>query len=48
MIGIFRTSIDFNGEEYDRIIVQFLARQYIESESDYPGNLFIMENIQDP
>lgn len=47
MIGIFRTSIELNGEEYDRIIVQFLARQYIETESDYPDNLFIMEDIQD-
>lgn len=48
MIGVFRTSIELNGEEYDRIIVQFLARQYMEGESDYPDNLFIAENIHDP
>ena len=48
MIGVFRTSIELNGEEYDRIIVQFLARQYMEGETDYPDNLFITEDIQDP
>ena len=47
IISVFRFIIENKGENIDEILSQFLARQYVGEDLDFPENIFLEKNLND-